>query len=84
MKTKTTKTASLTGVFAAIAALMLTLVPAQSDDKLTVYLDWFVNPDHAPLVIAQTQGYFKQNGLEVELIAPSDPSAPPRLMMLRK
>ena len=67
-------------VFAAIAALMLTLVPAQSDDKLTVYLDWFVNPDHAPLVIAQTQGYFKQNGLEVELIAPSDPSAPPRLI----
>ena len=27
-------------------------------DKLTVLLDWFVNPDHAPLVIAKEGGYF--------------------------
>jgi len=67
-------------LLAAVVAIMLTALPAQAADKLTVYLDWFVNPDHAPLVIAQTQGYFKQNGLEVELIAPSDPSAPPRLI----
>ncbi|MEP1209686.1 MAG: ABC transporter substrate-binding protein [Rhizobiaceae bacterium] len=53
---------------------------ALSAEKLTVYLDWFVNPDHAPLVIAESQGYFKQAGLEVELVAPSDPSAPPRLI----
>lgn len=61
-------------------SLCVSLVPARSAEKLTVYLDWFVNPDHAPLVIAQTQGYFKANGLEVELIAPTDPSAPPRLI----
>ena len=53
---------------------------AHAAEKLTVYLDWFVNPDHAPLVIAKTQGYFAEAGLEVELIAPSDPSAPPRLI----
>jgi len=63
-----------------LAALVLAVQPARSAEKLTVYLDWFVNPDHAPLVIAQTQGYFKDKGLEVELIAPSDPSAPPRLI----
>ncbi len=61
-------------------ALTLSASSAFSAEKLTVYLDWFVNPDHAPLVIAQSQGYFEQNGLEVELIAPSDPSAPPRLI----
>ncbi|MEO1397891.1 MAG: ABC transporter substrate-binding protein, partial [Pseudomonadota bacterium] len=44
-----------------------------------VLLDWFVNPDHAPLVIAETRGYFKKYGLDVEIVAPSDPSAPPRL-----
>ncbi|MEE9313398.1 MAG: ABC transporter substrate-binding protein [Rhizobiaceae bacterium] len=66
--------------FAAVLALFIGLAPVHAADKLTVYLDWFVNPDHAPLVIAKSQGYFKANGLEVELIAPSDPSAPPRLI----
>ncbi len=70
----------MTKIFAAILIVALNTIPAQSAEKLTVYLDWFVNPDHAPLVIAQTQGYFKDAGLEVELIAPSDPSAPPRLI----
>ena len=43
-------------------------------------LDWFVNPDHAPLVIAKEAGYFERAGLDVDLIAPADPSAPPRLV----
>ena len=43
-------------------------------------LDWFVNPDHAPLVIAKEAGYFERHGLDVDLIAPADPSAPPRLV----
>ncbi|MEC9343654.1 MAG: ABC transporter substrate-binding protein [Pseudomonadota bacterium] len=51
-----------------------------SDGKLTVLLDWFVNPDHAALVIARERGLFAQAGLEVELVAPADPSAPPRLV----
>lgn len=67
--------------FLALAiSLISAALPAHAADKLTVYLDWFVNPDHAPLVIAQTQGYFADAGLEVELVAPSDPSAPPRLI----
>lgn len=70
----------MTKIFAAILVVALNTIPAQSAEKLTIYLDWFVNPDHAPLVIAQTQGYFKEAGLEVELIPPSDPSAPPRLI----
>lgn len=46
--------------------------------KITVVLDWFVNPNHAPLIIAQQQGFFKDQGLDVELIAPSDPADPPK------
>ena len=59
---------------------MLAAAPAAAADKLTVLLDWFVNPDHAPLVIAKEAGYFERHGLDVELIAPADPSAPPRLV----
>jgi putative hydroxymethylpyrimidine transport system substrate-binding protein len=54
--------------------------PANSADKLTVLLDWFVNPDHAALVIARERGMFSDAGLDVDLVAPSDPSAPPRLV----
>ncbi|MBP2551164.1 putative hydroxymethylpyrimidine transport system substrate-binding protein [Neorhizobium galegae] len=63
-------------------ALALTLAPAasQAADKLSVLLEWFVNPDHAPMVIAVEKGYFAEEGLEVELIPPSDPSAVPRLV----
>jgi putative hydroxymethylpyrimidine transport system substrate-binding protein len=54
--------------------------PAAAADKLTVLLDWYLNPDHAPLVVAKEGGYFAKYGLDVDLVAPSDPSAPPRLV----
>ena len=33
-----------------------------------------------PLIIAQEKGYFAEAGLDVEIIAPADPSAPPKLV----
>lgn len=64
-----------------LAALPFAALPAHAQqEKLTVLLDWFVNPDHAPLVIARERGMFAERGLEVELVPPSDPSAPPRLV----
>lgn len=51
-----------------------------SGEKLTVMLDWFVNPDHAPLVVAKALGLFTAAGLDVELVPPADPSAVPRLV----
>ena len=54
------------------------------NEPLTVLLDWFVNPDHGPLIVAQQKGYFRDQNLEVELIAPADPSAPPRLVAAGK
>ncbi|MCY4186815.1 MAG: ABC transporter substrate-binding protein [Rhodobacteraceae bacterium] len=60
--------------------LILVALPAASADRMTLLLDWFVNPDHGPLIIAQEKGFFAQQGLEVEIIPPADPSAPSRLV----
>ena len=65
------------------AATLITLaliVPAGAQDKLTVLLEWFVNPDHAPMVVAQELGLFEEADLIVELVPPSDPSSVPRLV----
>jgi putative hydroxymethylpyrimidine transport system substrate-binding protein len=51
---------------------------------MTVLLDWFVNPDHGPLIIAREKGYFAAEGLEVDLIAPADPNDPPKLVAAGK
>jgi putative hydroxymethylpyrimidine transport system substrate-binding protein len=68
-------------VLAATLALALAQpAAAQTRDKLTVLLDWFVNPDHAPVIVAKDSGIFARHGLDVEIIEPSDPSAPPRLI----
>ena len=61
------------------ALALLIATPALAQDKMTVVLDWFVNPDHGPIVIAEEMGYFADAGLEVEVIAPSDPADPPKM-----
>jgi putative hydroxymethylpyrimidine transport system substrate-binding protein len=61
-------------------ALATLALPAQAQDKVRLLLDWFVNPDHAALVIAKQRGIFAKHGLDVDLIAPADPSAPPKLV----
>lgn len=64
----------------AILALCCAALPAAAQDKVRLLLDWFVNPDHAALVIARERGLFAKHGLDVELIAPADPNAPPKLV----
>jgi putative hydroxymethylpyrimidine transport system substrate-binding protein len=65
---------------ALVLALLLASTGAQAADKITVLLDWFVNPDHAALIIARDKGYFAKQDLDVTLVAPADPSAPPKLV----
>ena len=65
---------TLVALFAALTT------PAMAADKITVMLDWFVNPDHGPLFVALERGEFEKRGLEVELIAPADPNDPPKLV----
>jgi len=67
------------------AVCTLAILPGiASAEKLTVMLDWFVNPDHGPLFVARERGYFDQAGLEVELIAPADPNNPPKFVAAGK
>ena len=77
------KTRLKAGIKSALVAGMMvagTIVPAAATDKITLLLDWFVNPDHGPIIIAEEKGYFKDAGLEVEVIAPADPADPPKLV----
>jgi putative hydroxymethylpyrimidine transport system substrate-binding protein len=64
--------------------MLLGVHGSQAADKLTLLLDWFVNPDHAPLFVAAERGYFARHGLEVEIIAPADPNDPPKLVAAGK
>lgn len=52
--------------------------------RLTVILDWFANPDHAPLFVAQEHGFFKKEGLNVRILGPADPADPPKLVAAGK
>lgn len=70
--------------FTFAATLALLAQPALAEDKVTLMLDWFVNPDHAPIIVAQQKGFFKDEGLEVEVVAPADPSDPPKLVAAGK
>ncbi|HVV90993.1 MAG TPA: ABC transporter substrate-binding protein [Solirubrobacterales bacterium] len=45
-------------------------------EKLTLDLDFYPNPDHAGIYMAEKEGFFKEAGLEVAIDSPSDPSAP--------
>lgn len=55
-----------------------------SSEKLTIGLDWFINPDHAPLIIAKKRNFFKDLNLDVEMIEPADPNDPPKLVAAGK
>ena len=52
--------------------------------RLTIMLDWFLNPDHATLVVAEKLGLFEKVGLDVEMIEPADPNDPPKLVAAGK
>jgi putative hydroxymethylpyrimidine transport system substrate-binding protein len=45
-------------------------------EQLSLDLDFYPNPDHAGIYMAQEEGFFKEAGLEVKIDAPTDPSAP--------
>ncbi len=65
---------------AALTALaLLAATPAAAQDEMTIVRDWFVNPDHGPIIVAEEQGYFAEEGLKVEVIAPTNPADPPKM-----
>lgn len=40
--------------------------------RLRIALEWFLNPDHVPLLIGIEEGWFAEAGLEVELLEPKE------------
>jgi ABC-type nitrate/sulfonate/bicarbonate transport system substrate-binding protein len=44
-------------------------------DKVTVVLDWTPNTNHTGLYVAEKQGYFEEEGLDVEIIMPGEAGA---------
>ena len=56
-----------------LAAMALT-GPAFGAQKLTLMLDWFPNVDHLPIYLAQASGYFADQGVDLEIIVPSETS----------
>lgn len=70
-------------IFSTLIVFLLA-TPAIANEKVTLLLDWFVNPDHGPIIVAQEKGYFADQGLEVEVIAPADPADPPKLVAAGK
>ena len=40
--------------------------------RLRIGLEWFLNPDHVPFLLAQDRGWFRDAGLDVELIEPAE------------
>ncbi len=68
-------------VIAMAGAISFVALPrAVAAEKVVVLLDWALNPDHGPLVVAARRGYFADAGLEVEMIEPSNPEDPPKLV----
>ncbi len=60
-----------------ILTLLLSMAfasPASAGEKLALMLDWFPNVDHLPIYVAQEKGYFREAGIEVEILSPSDTS----------
>ncbi|HEX3608342.1 MAG TPA: ABC transporter substrate-binding protein [Solirubrobacterales bacterium] len=47
---------------------------------LSLTLDFYPNPDHAGIYMAQKLGYFEDAGLDVQIHTPSDPAAPIKLL----
>ncbi|HEY6731252.1 MAG TPA: ABC transporter substrate-binding protein [Solirubrobacterales bacterium] len=49
-------------------------------ESFNLTLDFYPNPDHAGIYMAQKLGYFEEAGLDVSIDTPSDPAAPMKLV----
>lgn len=70
--------------FAAAMFFVFGTFPLMAQERVRLLLDWHVNADHAPILVAAVTGAFSDKGLDVEIIPPSDPNLPPRLAAARQ
>ncbi len=55
-----------------------------ASEPLSLTLDFYPNPDHAGIYMAQKLGYFREAGLDVSIQTPADPAAPIKLLAAGK
>jgi putative hydroxymethylpyrimidine transport system substrate-binding protein len=75
----------LSSTLAALCLAAMFFVPAAGAadvQKVTLTLDWTPNPDHIGFYYARERGLFAKARLEVGIRAPSDPTAPLKLVAL--
>jgi len=80
------KPSRILAIALAVALLALSLGLAACGEKsedvtgeaepFSLTLDFYPNPDHAGIYMAQKLGYFEDAGLDVDVRTPSDPAAP--------
>jgi putative hydroxymethylpyrimidine transport system substrate-binding protein len=85
------KSPRLPAIAAAVALIALALGLAACGEKseddtgaapepLSLTLDFYPNPDHAGIYMAEKLGYFEDAGLDVSIRTPADPAAPIKLL----
>ena len=80
MDTIKTKPVKISIIVLLITAVLLLGLPACREEaagekglqKITVILDWVPNTNHTGIYIAKENGYYNEQGLEVEIIQPSE------------
>lgn len=84
---KSLRLPAIAAVVALILALGLAACGEKSEDTtgaatepLSLTLDFYPNPDHAGIYMAEKLGYFADAGLDVSIQTPSDPAAPIKLL----
>ena len=67
-------------------ALAVTLTPAAlaGKQRMSLTLEWTPNPNHVGFYYARDTGLFAKAGLDVTIRAPSDPTAPLKLVAVGK
>lgn len=57
---------------------------APPERSLSIVLDWYFTPYHAPLIVARERSLFDGAGLKVTLTIPADPSVPAKLVAAQR
>ena len=64
--------------FLGISMLLLSLVvgcQGRSDEPVVLSLDWVPNTNHTGIYVALDKGWYREEGINLEVQIPSDPSA---------
>ena len=75
MKIKKLAAAGLVAVLCVSAMSPVNVFAEEEKEKITFVLDWTPNTNHTGLYVAQKQGFFEKQGLEVEIVQPPEDGA---------